>query len=128
MFLGHCKPAPLWSRPAAKPQSAANPSMVQDPPPPPPWQSPFSSSKQAIQPLGVKPFGSLRLRGLFWTYAYPFQDWGLEGSAEARPAGSGDVQRPIVEEYWRNHVWSRLVSPSRSSPVNLWVVPVSPAV
>jgi hypothetical protein len=43
-------------------------------------------------------------RGEFSTYPYRFHDWGFLGATAARPAGSGVIQWPSVEEYLRNSV------------------------
>ncbi len=47
---------------------------------------------------------------------------GVGGVDGGEACGSGKVQRANWEEYWRNQVWSREVSESRSKPVNLWEV------
>src|SRR5260370_38462571 len=72
------------------------------------------------------PSASLNETGLLSAYAYRFQLWGflrLEYEAE-----SGVMKRPILDESYLAPKLSKPDSASRSLPVNLWVVPVLPAI
>src|SRR5215470_2697471 len=100
LLSGHIAAAPVFTLEFAKLQDESTPSIEQPPSSaPPPQPGPKNDGGHCPKPLG-----SIIFIGLLETYAYRFHDCGLAGSTASRLAGSGAIQRPSEEEYWRNCV------------------------